>query len=640
MVGESRRSYLRRAYGEFQGADSTLARLWGRRGFWQVRLRWAVPPAILAAIIIGRLLGFTFEQRSILLVAGFILLYNFIFAVRFALTPEESQRALDQDNLYSLLQVGLDYLAMFLLIFFTGGAASPLIFFFIFHVLFAGILFRPATAYSFATIAAGGMWLLAFLQARGCLPYHAYEFGGRTVTFERDHAQAGVLLLFFSATVLITALAINRIMSRLRERVVNLVEATGHVARLNDQLASLYAMMRAVGSTPRLQEVLDIVTAELAAVMKVRVIGVKMLSEDGLSLRFVAVHGVLASLLKDKVVQLSQSPINQRIVDGETLVFATVTGQQQFQLHDDLAAAGIRSVLLTPLVLEGRVIGILGAYCSEENRFDEDHSDFFRLAAELVAIAIENARAYEEIERLMRERSHFMLQVAHNMRAPLAASLGILDLLTGGYVGELDERQHEILGRVNFRLRDLNQAIGELLNLARTRDASRPITPTQVDVSELAIQLERTFAEEAERKSLDFSVTAAEGIPPVHSEGDLLKQIMENLVSNAIKYTQPGGRVTVGFSLGKGRRLHVEVSDTGIGVPSRERDRLFTEFYRASNARQMEAIGSGLGLALVKEAVERHRGQVALNSEEGRGTTVTIDLPLGTRPRTMGKAAG
>ena len=124
-------------------------------------------------------------------------------------------------------------------------------------------------------------------------------------------------------------------------------------------------------------------------------------------------------------------------------------------------------------------------------------------------------------------------------------------------------------------------------------------------------------------------MTVAPDLPVVESGVDLLKEMMENLVSNAVKYTPPGGERRVSFASGRaGRGADRSSRDTGIGIPAKEQPRLFQEFFRASNAKRHTAAGTGLGLALVKQTVERHHGRIQLESVEGQGTTVTIDMPV------------
>ncbi len=251
------------------------------------------------------------------------------------------------------------------------------------------------------------------------------------------------------------------------------------------------------------------------------------------------------------------------------------------------------------------------------------------------------ARSHDAIEELMQERASFTLEVAHNLRAPLAAGLGIVDLLLGGYVGELAEPQRDKLAKLDHRLRSLNETIGKLLAIARTRDRSRQIEDVDVDLGKLARQAEETFRGEAETRGIELRVSLDDGLPPVPSGVGLLEQLMENLVSNAIKYTPAGGEVSVRFERAEPGWVRLTVRDSGIGIPAAERDRLFHEFYRASNAREMTAEGTGLGLVLVQQTVDRHEGTLELTSLEGEGTTVTVRLPVepgapATEPLAMG----
>jgi signal transduction histidine kinase len=140
------------------------------------------------------------------------------------------------------------------------------------------------------------------------------------------------------------------------------------------------------------------------------------------------------------------------------------------------------------------------------------------------------------------------------------------------------------------------------------------------------------FRDEADRRGLRLEIDVEEDLPPVDSGADLLEQVMENLVSNAIKYTPEGGTIQVAFKSSGPGSVQLIVTDTGIGIPTQEQEKLFHEFFRASNAKKITSEGTGLGLVLVKQTVERHGGSLDLLSEEGRGTTVTIELPIHREP--------
>jgi len=139
-------------------------------------------------------------------------------------------------------------------------------------------------------------------------------------------------------------------------------------------------------------------------------------------------------------------------------------------------------------------------------------------------------------------------------------------------------------------------------------------------------RIHQTFQERAAPKNLSFKVTVPEDLPKIKGDQEMVEQMLENLVSNAIKYTPEGGRIGMTFWPGANKTARIILSDSGIGIPKDEIPRLFTEFFRASNVQN--AIGTGLGLTIVKEIVDQHGGQIQVESEEGLGTTFVIHLPF------------
>ncbi|MDH4188549.1 MAG: HAMP domain-containing histidine kinase, partial [Nitrospira sp.] len=457
--------------------------------------------------------------------------------------------------------------------------------------------------------------------------HHPIIFRGRSINLVERPFHMTVTLCFFATSVFITAFSTTSIMSMLRKRIVKLAELSEALTALNDRLNSLYVMTQAIVSTRRLEQMLHVVTSELAEVMDVRGISVKLLSEDGKLLRYAAAQGLPPEFVKDKMIEVAKSPLNRRIIEGEPFVTGHVTQREMFQFGEDLAAAHLQSVLFVPLTVEERVIGILGAYCELPDRFGSEDVEFFRLAAGLVAIALENARAYEAVENLVQDRSWFMMRVAHNLRAPLSAVISILEVVRSGYLGGLNDEQSEYLRRVDRRVRTMLSIINELMTLATDRTEKRRIIYESVDLTALTRRIRRTFQDEAAKKGIAFEVTLPEGMPSIWGDFEMIEQMLENLVSNAVKYTPSGGAVGVVFSLANNGMVRIEVSDSGIGIPKHEIPRLFTEFFRAENARVVEEHGTGLGLAIVKEIVDKHGGRILVETEEGLGSIFVVNLP-------------
>jgi signal transduction histidine kinase len=597
------------------------------RTLWFVTLRWWVPPGIVAGCITALVLRVEFAVVPLLMVALFILAYNVVFSYQgkeiqqAEWQPEHIQR-------FTRWQVSLDYVAMFLLIHFTGGVSSPLIFFFIFHIIFASILLRPRSAYAFASLAAVGMIVICVAEYNDWIGRHPVIYRASFVNLIDSPFNMLVNLGFFTTSVFITAFSTTAIMTMLRKRIVNLAELSDRLNDLNTKLNSLYVMTKTILSTTRLEQVLGTVVTELAQVMNVQATSVQLLSDDGKQLRYAAAHGLPFELSNGKIVEVEKSPLNRRIIEGEPFVTGRVTQREMFQFGENLAAAQLQSVLFVPLVVKNQVLGILGAYSNTPDRFNEEEVQFFRQAAGLVAIALENARAYEAVEKLLRDRSWFMMRVTHNLRAPVSAIASILEVVRSGYLGELNAEQDEYLRRVDRRARTMLQMIEELMVLATSSGQEKKRAYAPIDLAVLTRRIRRTFQDEATQKGIAFAVTLSDGLPPVLGDFDMVEQMLENLVSNAIKYTSRGGKVKVIFSLANNDMISIEVSDNGIGIPKADMPRLFNEFFRAENARAIEEHGTGLGLSIVKEIVDQHEGRILVESEEGFGTIFVVHLPV------------
>ena len=594
------------------------------RTLWFIKLRWWVPAGIGVGTILARWIGVGCETNALLLLACFILAYNIVF---FFLSQRVKSEPYQKEYVerFTYWQVGFDYGTMFLLIHYTGGLASPFIFFFIFHITFSAIFLPRRSTYSFAAVAVAGMGLIAASEYLGWIPHHDLLFEGKAIDLGQRPFRLIVILGFFSGFVFITAISITAVMRMLERRILDLAELTEAVTTLNDKLNTLYTMTQTVGSKQHLERVLSIVSSELARGMDVQAISVKLLSEDGKFLEFAAAHGLPAEFLRNRVVEVAKSPLNRRVIEGEPFVTGHVTQRESFQFGEDLEAAQLQSVQFVPLIVEDRVIGILGAYSTQPEQFGPDELNFFRQAAGLVAIAIENARAYEAIENLIQERSRFMNRVAHNLRAPLAALASMLEVVQDGYLGNMNDRLRKHLGRIDQRVQNMLLMINELMTLAKSQSRQWRVEHRPVDLRIVTDRIHQTFQEKAAQKRLSFELTIPENLPRIKGDQEMVEQMLENLVSNAIKYTPEGGRIGMTFWPGVDEGVRIVLSDSGIGIPKDEMPRLFTEFFRASNVKNV--IGTGLGLTIVKEIVDQHGGQIQVESEEGLGTTFVIYLP-------------
>jgi signal transduction histidine kinase len=605
------------------------------RSLWFVRLRWWVPPLIWAGLLIGRVLQVRLEALVLFLVSLLILAYNVLFHqwhLRFV--REKKLQTEDQLRSFTRWQVVSDFGSIFLFVHFTGGGSSPFVFFFIFHIIFASILLKHRTAWIFAASVALGMGLLTAAESIGYLAHHPMTYRGTTVISLTGQALPALITwVFFAITVVISSLVTTSIMEMVRRRILRLAELSEAVLVLNNKLRSLHTIVNSMVGTRDADRILNLVCAELARVMEVQGISVKLLSEDGHKLRYAACHGLPSRFTVGRELDVDRSHLNRHILEGEPFATGQVTQQELFQLGEEFAAAQLQSVLFVPLRKETQVVGMLGAYARAPERFGRDDIEFLLLAAELVAIALENARAYQAVEILGKERERFSFRVAHNLRAPLAAMVSMLDVINEGYTGGMNPNQLQYLQRIRRRASSLSELVNELMVLATSHAPSGgDRTRVPVDLAGLAAHVGRTFKDKAAERGQRFAVEAPEGLPPILGDPEMIERMLENLVSNAIKYTPAGGAVRVSLSSAPDNKILIEVSDTGIGIPKAAQAKMFSEFYRAENAKAMEAVGTGLGLVITREIILQHGGAIRLESEEGRGTTFFVTLPMAPQP--------
>ncbi len=191
---------------------------------------------------------------------------------------------------------------------------------------------------------------------------------------------------------------------------------------------------------------------------------------------------------------------------------------------------------------------------------------------------------------------------------------------------EHDEQKRNYLGIVDRNAERLLGLVSDLLFSARLQGGELELERSDVDLRRLVLQAVESARPRAEAAGVKLEATADE-VPVISGEAARLGQLLDNLVSNAIKFTPPGGRVGVALSAQSGL-VHFEVSDTGIGISEQERERLFERFFRSQNALERQIQGTGLGLYISKAIVEAHGGRIGVDSTDGEGTTFVVDLPV------------
>jgi signal transduction histidine kinase len=235
----------------------------------------------------------------------------------------------------------------------------------------------------------------------------------------------------------------------------------------------------------------------------------------------------------------------------------------------------------------------------------------------------EQNKRLRELDRL---KDEFLSLVSHELRTPLTSIRGYLDLVLDEEAGELSAEQRRFLEAVERNSGRLLRLVGDLLFVAQADAGRLSLEQAHVDVARLAAECVEGAQPAADEKAINLALGGSP-VPALVGDRGRLAQVLDNLVSNALKFTPEGGTVSVKTSLDSDYVV-IEVADTGIGIPLEDQPRLFERFFRSTAATEQAIPGTGLGLAIVKAIVEAHGGTISVYSLQGQGTTFRVELPL------------
>jgi K+-sensing histidine kinase KdpD len=593
---------------------------------WQIQLRWSAALGILTATwFASSILNIHLPLGPLYTIGLSILFYNAFFLLYLKRLEREAISEAAIFDRFAKVQTSLDWLAMILLVHFSGGVESPLILYFIFHLIIASILLSPLACYFFATLAALAMGALALLEYGGLIPH--VSLGFIPASLYQNSLYVTSILVFFTTCLYISVYLATSVTSNLRRKDEELLRLQRRLSRAYQRMQTLYDVTRTVSSTLNLEEVLNLIAKSAAEAMHIKSCTIRLLDEDGQVVDTIAAYGLSEQYLTKGPIDVQKSRhIYQTLSSGQPTIISDTSRDDRLQYPVETRAEGINSMLCVPLRIKGKTEGVICVYCTEPDHFRESDAEFLSALASEGAIAIENARTYQALEMADRAKSEFVQMVTHELRSPLSAVQSMLRVLEQGYVGPITSKQQDLIQRSQRRVSFLLALVKDLLELAAGKVEQLKGEKKEIALNETIAKVTELMQTSAEEKGLEFKVEiAGEPLVLVGIE-DGLERVFMNLVSNAVKYTPSGGSVAV-RAWSENGQIKVEVSDTGIGIPEEALPRIFNEFYRAKNAKAMEMEGTGLGLAIAKDAVEQHGGQISVKSTVGEGSTFYVTLP-------------
>ncbi len=413
---------------------------------------------------------------------------------------------------------------------------------------------------------------------------------------------------------------------------------TAELATKVEELESLREVGDAIGSILDLDEVLQTVVTQ--AVRLTGTDGGSIMeyveAEDAFSVR--AAHGTSAALLealRGIRIERDSTLVGRAALERRPLVVGDLRSGTLDPHLRVLHEHGWRSVLAVPMLRRDRMVGALVIRRKVPGDFGPETVRMLETVAAQSALAIVNARLFRDLDRsraelegASRHKSEFLASMSHELRTPLNAVIGFSEVLLDQFFGEVNERQAEYLRDIWNSGRHLLELLNEILDLSKVEAGRMELDPHPFDVLlvlEYALGLVR---ERATKHSISLELVAAEDVGVVDADELRFKQVAVNLLSNAVKFTPDGGSVVVAARR-VGEELQVTVTDTGIGIPPEDRERIFRSFQQGGRGTPKEE-GTGLGLTLSRRIVELFGGRMWLESEVGVGSEFGFAIPAGS----------
>jgi signal transduction histidine kinase len=597
---------------------------------WWVLLRWC----LLGVVILATLIGNTLIQLSIpslkvfVLCAITFLINAFFHYYYFVIKKDASVPDRKVVNRINSLQFGIDWAFIALIFHYTGGIASPLLFYFLFHVILTGVLLERRSCLFYVTLVAFTINALAVLELFAFIP-HGYRS-----SFISQQAQSNpyfvlMCLFFFDTLLYVSSYFVVSLSTSLRERIIRLEELQQELEHANRQLALLNQVAKDIASTFGFYPRLSFVCQSIMEIMNVKGVAIRLLDEKSNQLKLATACGLSDEYINKGPVDADKSLA--KALEGEPHFVFDASTDQSLQYPEAALKEGIVSMLAFPLKGKEKVIGTLRLYCAERRVFSQNELEFISALANHGAISIENAKIYDALQRQDEAKSDFIMLMTHELKAPLMAIQGLLEVMLKGYVGSITEKQKELMERIDSRIESVMEVSTGLLDIYQWQSRSEEVKWVPVSIKEQIHKAIEMLKDSAKRKGISLDVTLPDENILLMATEDEIEKILNNLITNAIKYTPGGGNISLKLS-SSGDQVILSIGDTGIGIAEDEIPKIFEQFFRTQEAKKIDPYGKGLGLPFVKKIVKTLGGEIQVKSEKDKGTEFILSFPRVSLP--------
>lgn len=437
---------------------------------------------------------------------------------------------------------------------------------------------------------------------------------------------------------------INRIFKRKRKTHQDVLSfdlntLRGDISRLSRELleselfkfSTAYTVSQETSKALNLEKTLNILVDRIAQIMSVEIVSLMLIGKNNSELLIKFAKGLNNDVVENVKVKLGEGISGWVAQTGQSLLIKDITKDSRFNKRSGKYSTN--SLLSVPLKIGNNVIGVINVNNKESRKiFDEEDLDILTKVIDLATLVVVIASLKEDAKELDALRSKFIANVSHELRTPLTALKEAIGIILDEIAGSINDKQRRFLSLATKNIDRLGRLIDNILDFSKVEAETKEIKRTLFDVGEMVGATVLSFKPLADKQNIKIKSFLPKRKIDIWGDNDKLHEVITNFVDNAIKYNRRGGKVEVKLEdAGDNARIHV--SDTGVGIPEGEMGKIFDRFNRIKGNFKENVKSNGLGLSIVKDIVEMHGGQIAVESKEEKGSKFTITLPKNLRVR-------
>jgi PAS domain S-box-containing protein len=405
------------------------------------------------------------------------------------------------------------------------------------------------------------------------------------------------------------------------------------IQRHTERQAALYQINLATTSTLELRIVLNVLLEKLTALVPKTATTIMLFDNKEKELVKVAARGIDEEAWKADNAGRGDGMPHSALPVKDVIRISNIQVADNGLDSDYFRRNGFISYLGVPLIAQNRVLGILSFYCLQERYFGDEEINFLRTLAGQAAGAIQNSQLYEQtkkqavdLEKANKVKDEFLGVMSHELRTPLNVIAGYTKIVQDGVLGEINAEQANALDKVTHQSNELLVMVNSIMDATKIEAGGVVVECDELPLSEFLDELKLLY-EYPLGKDVSLRWDYASSLPVIRTDRDKLKHILQNLINNALKFTESGHVTVSAHHVAGANRVELAVADTGIGIASEDLPLVFEKFRQLDASRTRSQGGVGLGLHIVKTFSEVLGGKVSVTSRIGEGTVFTVTLP-------------